>query len=264
MARSLTMWDIFILNWLFDKYWLRWAVLTAGYEEELTLCLSSRFHISTISMWMMVTQLFRGWSAKSRLDQRLRQYPRGKYIHQKLAPLRSIYPRLRPFLRTKTDKWNKSERQTTYSMEAWMVISRDALKATDQARGTGAIRGFALWELDWDERAVRESVINRSLVTIRLLTRPPYSGITANKWWCLRVIPSRVEVITRNELCRHIPGFLKKQGTAQLFVLCVCPGPGTILVLVISIFGPRDMRVSQVGFRKCDNNRNWLSYQSNI
>jgi hypothetical protein len=73
------------------------------------------------------------------------------------------------------------KKQTTYSIEARMVISRDALKATDHARGAGAIRGFARCELDREEGAVREPMMNRSVVTIRLLIRAPYCGITTNK-----------------------------------------------------------------------------------
>ena len=60
-----------------------------------------------------------------------------------------------------------------------MVISGDALKATDHARGAGAIRGFAPCELDRDEGAVREPMMNRSVVTIILLISEPYCGITA-------------------------------------------------------------------------------------
>ena len=95
-----------------------------------------------------------------------------------------------------------------------MVISRDALKATDHARGAGAVRGFAPCELDRDEEAVREPMINRSVVAIRLLIRALNCGITANKRWHPRDILGRVEVITRNELCWYIPGFPAKQGTA--------------------------------------------------
>ena len=73
------------------------------------------------------------------------------------------------------------EKQTTYSIEAWIVISRDALKATDHARGAGAIRGFAPCELDREEGAAREPMMSRSVVTIRLLIRALYCGITANK-----------------------------------------------------------------------------------
>jgi hypothetical protein len=73
------------------------------------------------------------------------------------------------------------EKQTTYSIEALMVISRDALKATDHARGAGAIRGLAPSDLDCDEGAVPEPMMNRSVVKIRLLIREPYCGITANK-----------------------------------------------------------------------------------
>ena len=63
-----------------------------------------------------------------------------------------------------------------------MVISRDALKATDQARGAEAIRGFVPCELDRAEvEIVREPMMNRSVVTSRLLTRAPNCGITANK-----------------------------------------------------------------------------------
>jgi hypothetical protein len=68
-------------------------------------------------------------------------------------------------------------------------------------------------------------------------------------------ILKRVKVITRNELCWYIPGFLAKQGTAQLFALSVCPGPGSVPGPIMSTFGPRDMRESQVRFSKRDNNR---------
>ena len=68
-------------------------------------------------------------------------------------------------------------------------------------------------------------------------------------------IPERVKDITRNEFRWYILGFPAKQGTAQLFALCVCPGPDSVLVLIMSTFGPRDMRVSQVRFSKRDNNR---------
>ena len=64
-----------------------------------------------------------------------------------------------------------------------MVISRDALKATDHARGVGAIRGFAICELellDRGEGAIRD-MMDRSVVIIRLLIRAPYCGITSNK-----------------------------------------------------------------------------------
>ena len=63
-----------------------------------------------------------------------------------------------------------------------MVISRDALKATDHTRGAGAIRGLAPCELDLAEvETVREPMMNRSVVMIRLLTSPPNCGATANK-----------------------------------------------------------------------------------
>jgi hypothetical protein len=62
-----------------------------------------------------------------------------------------------------------------------MVISRDALRATDHARGAGEIRGFAPCELDRGEGAVPEPMMNRSVVAIRLLIRAPYCGITANR-----------------------------------------------------------------------------------
>ena len=62
-----------------------------------------------------------------------------------------------------------------------MVISRDALKATDHARGTGAVRDLTPCELDRDEGAVREPIMRRSVVTIRLLIRALYCGITENK-----------------------------------------------------------------------------------
>jgi hypothetical protein len=136
-----------------------------------------------------------------------------------------------------------------------MVISRDALKATDHARGAGAIRGFAPCELDRDEGAAREPMMNRSVVTIRLFIRAPYCGITTNKQRRPRDLSERVKVITGNELCWYIPGFPAKQGTTQLLALCICPGPSPVLVLIMSTFGPRNMRVSQVRFSKCDNNR---------
>jgi hypothetical protein len=69
-----------------------------------------------------------------------------------------------------------------------------------------------------------------------------------------------VKVFTRNELCWYIPGFPAKSGTAQLFALGVCPGPGSVPGLIMSTFGPRDMRESQVRFSKRDNNRSWLSH----
>ena len=62
-----------------------------------------------------------------------------------------------------------------------MVMSSEALKATDHVRGAGAIRDFAPCELDREEGAVRAMIINRSVVTDRLLMRAPYRGITANK-----------------------------------------------------------------------------------
>ena len=55
-----------------------------------------------------------------------------------------------------------------------MVMSRDALKATDQARGPGEIRAIVPCEL------VHEPMINRSVVTSRLLIRAPNCGVTAN------------------------------------------------------------------------------------
>ena len=78
------------------------------------------------------------------------------------------------------------ERQTTYSIEACMVMSRDVLKATDHARGAGAIRDFAPCELDRDEGAAREPMMKRSVVTIRLLMRALYCGITANNEQMMR------------------------------------------------------------------------------
>lgn len=45
--------------------------------RKLTLRLSYRFHILMISTWTTFRQLLRGCSAKSRLDQRLRQYSKG-------------------------------------------------------------------------------------------------------------------------------------------------------------------------------------------
>jgi hypothetical protein len=51
----------------------------------------------------------------------------------------------------------------------------------DHVRGAGAIRDFAPCELDREEGAVREPMINRSVVTVRLLMRALYCGITANK-----------------------------------------------------------------------------------
>jgi hypothetical protein len=62
-----------------------------------------------------------------------------------------------------------------------MVISRDALKATDHTRGAGAIRDFAPCEFDREEGAVREPVMSRSVDTIKLLIRALYCGITVNE-----------------------------------------------------------------------------------
>ena len=66
-----------------------------------------------------------------------------------------------------------------------MVISRDALKATDQARGPGAIRGFIPCELDHVEglETVHEPMVNRSVVMIRLLMSAPNCGSTTDKWY---------------------------------------------------------------------------------
>jgi hypothetical protein len=63
-----------------------------------------------------------------------------------------------------------------------MVISRDALKATDHTRGPGEIRGFAPCELDRAEvETVREPMMNRSVVMVKLLMRAPYCCATTNK-----------------------------------------------------------------------------------
>ena len=62
-----------------------------------------------------------------------------------------------------------------------MVISRDALKALGHARGAEAIRDLDPRELDRGEGVVPEPMMNRSVVTIRLLIRAPYCGITATK-----------------------------------------------------------------------------------
>jgi len=98
-----------------------------------------------------------------------------------------------------------------------MVINRGALKATDHERGAGAIRGFVPCELNRgdSEGAVREPMMNQSVVTISVLIRAPYCVITANKLWRPRHIPEKVKVITGNELCWYIPGFLEKRGTAR-------------------------------------------------
>ena len=63
-----------------------------------------------------------------------------------------------------------------------MVISRDALRATDHARGIGEFRDFLPRELDCAERAeaVREPMMNWSVVTIRLFKRAPNCGTTEN------------------------------------------------------------------------------------
>ena len=205
---------------------------------------------------MTFTQFLRVWPVKSRLDQRLRQYSKRNKFIRIGSSVRSMYLRFRPILRTKTINEIQVGSHTTYSMEAWMVISRDALKAMDHVRWAGAIRDFAPCGLGREEGAVREPIMNRSVVAIRLWKRASYRGITAKKRWRPRDTPESVKVITRNELCWYIPGFHAKQGTAQLFTLCVCRGPGPVLVLIISSFGPRDMRESQVRFGKCDNNRN--------
>ena len=62
-------------------------------------------------------------------------------------------------------------------------------------------------------------------------------------------------VITRNERCWNIPGFPAKQGTVQLFALCVCSRPYIVLVLEASAFGPQEFGESKVRFSKRNNNR---------
>jgi hypothetical protein len=64
-----------------------------------------------------------------------------------------------------------------------MVISRDALIATDHARGMGAVREFVPCELDPAEgfEAVRKPIMDRSVVTTKLLTRAPNWDFTADK-----------------------------------------------------------------------------------
>ena len=136
-----------------------------------------------------------------------------------------------------------------------MVMSRDALKATDHTRGTGEIRGSVPGELDSAEfETVCESMMNLSVVTIKLLMSPPNCGITANKR-SSKGHSEEKRVITGNELCWYIPGFSAKQVTALLFALCVCPGPCRVPVLGVFTFGPY-LGKGQVRFSKCDNNRN--------
>ena len=75
-----------------------------------------------------------------------------------------------------------------------MVISRDALRATDHTRGPGEIRGFAPCELDRAEvETVREPMMNRSVVMIRLLTRAPYCCATTNRRRSQRAVLRRKE-----------------------------------------------------------------------
>ena len=64
-----------------------------------------------------------------------------------------------------------------------MVISRDTLKATDHTRGTGAVREFVPCELDPAEgfEAVRKPIMDRSVITTRLLTRAPNCDFTADE-----------------------------------------------------------------------------------
>ena len=141
-----------------------------------------------------------------------------------------------------------------------MVISRHALKTTGHARRVGVMRCSTARELHRKEQAVlRKPMMNSSVVTIRLLTRATYCGTTTNRCWHPSGHFEESNVLTRNELCWYIPGFPVKQGTAQLFTLCVFPGPGT-MVPVNSTFGPHDMRESQIRFSERDNNRNWVSY----
>jgi hypothetical protein len=66
-----------------------------------------------------------------------------------------------------------------------MEISRDALKATDHARGPGAIRGCIPCDAERVEK-VREPRMNWSVVVIRLLIRAPNCGSTGNKCSCQR------------------------------------------------------------------------------
>lgn len=78
-------------------------------------------------------------------------------------------------------------------MEALMLISRDALKATDHARGAGATRAFNPCELDCVERveAACDAMINRSVVMIRLLMRALYCGSTVHIQKRQKIIPRR-------------------------------------------------------------------------
>ena len=96
--------------------------------------------------------------------------------------------------------------------------------------------------------------MNRPVVMIKLLMRAPYCGITATNE-DVKASFKEKNVITRNELCWYIPGFPAKQGTAQLFALCICPRSCAVLVLRVSIIGSRYMGESQVRFSERDNNR---------
>ena len=84
-------------------------------------------------------------------------------------------------------------------------MSRDDLRATDHASGAGAIRGFVPCELDREEgfEAVREPMINRSVVTIRLLMRAPYCGATAINVYAKGVIRGEESNYQKRALLVH-------------------------------------------------------------
>jgi len=129
---------------------------------------------------------------KSPLDRRSRQYPmRNRGCLNWLESTRRLNSRLRPILKIEYINEMKFGTKVTYSMEAWMKISRFTLNATDHTRGTGAISGSVPCALDCEELAevVRAPVRNLSVVTTRLLRRSLNCDLTSNTCYRQRSIP---------------------------------------------------------------------------
>ena len=81
--------------------------------------------------------------------------------------------------------------KATYSMEAWMKISRFTLNAAAHTRGTGAISGSVSCALGCEElaEAVRASVRILFVVITRLLMRSVNCDLTSNTCNRQRTIP---------------------------------------------------------------------------
>jgi len=120
---------------------------------------------------------------KSTLDQRSRQYPMRKHGYLNwLESARQLNSRLCPILKIKYINEMKFGTNATYSMEAWMKISRFTLNAAAHTRGTGAISGSVPCALDCEglAEAVRAPVRNLSVVTTRLSMRSLNCDLTSN------------------------------------------------------------------------------------